>query len=54
MSVIFRSLQKLKTQVDEDIRPALHFEKQGRIIRRRKGRFGNLGILSLVLLMFLS
>lgn len=54
MSVIFRSLQKLKTQVDEDIRPALHFEKQGQIFRLRKGRFGKLGILSLVLLMFLS
>jgi len=54
MSVIFRSLQKLKTQVNEDIRPALPFKKQGQVFRLRKGRFGNPVILALVLLMFLS
>lgn len=54
MSVIFRSLQKLKTQVNEDIRPALPFKKEGQVFRPRKGRFVNPGILALVLLMFLS
>ena len=54
MSVIFRSLQKLKAQVEEDIRPALHFKKQSQIFVRRKGRLVNLRVVSVVLLMFLS
>jgi len=54
MSVIFRSLQKLKTQVNDDIRPALPFKKQGQVFRLRKGLFGSPGILALVLLMLLS
>jgi tetratricopeptide (TPR) repeat protein len=54
MSVIFRSLQKLKAQVDEDIRPALPYKKQRQIFPLHNGRFGNLRVVALVLLMFLG
>jgi tetratricopeptide (TPR) repeat protein len=54
MSVIFRSLQKLKVHAGEEYRPALPFKRQRQIVGLRQGRFANLGIVSLVLLIFLS
>ena len=54
MSVIFQSLQKLKAQADEDIRPAMHYKKQSRKFSLPKGRFVSLRIVTLVILMFIS
>jgi len=54
MSVIFRSLQKLKAQAGADYRPALPFKKQHHIFGLSQGRFAHLRIVSLVLLIFLG
>ena len=54
MSVIFRSLQKLKAQADEGYRPAAPFKHQRRLRVPGSSRLANLRIVSLVVMIFLS